>query len=227
MIIRHKTVLRFTLVEMALALAVLGVGLSAVLLLSTIGAKAGRDSRTEGDLEGVAGRMTVFLQGRFSTPQAWKADGTQTEVIPDFNASPADGDVPVGDGGFSPVPGEDGILAKNVGTYICRRSSGVDGTAADFEAMVRVGTDKSFWENQFYVSASDRSAHKLSAYPRNRAVPVGTRINGASAAAMFGKFHRPLIAEISWPVGVEWSKREKRYVRLELFNENFIPYPQD
>lgn len=227
MIINHSNTSRFTLVEMALALAIVGVGLSAVLLLSTIGAKAGRDGRIEGDLESVTGRMTVFLRGRFSAPAYWKADGTSPDTIPDFVANPADGDVPVGDGGFSPVAGQEGILAKDVGTYICRLSSTADGSSVDFEAMVRVGTDATYWDNQFYRELPDGTAKKLTAYPRGNTVPLDTRVNGASTVAMFGKFYRPLIVELSWPVDVVWSKREKRFARLELFNGNFIPYPQN
>ena len=219
MIINHSNTSRFTLVEMALALAIVGVGLSAVLLLSTIGAKAGRDGRIEGDLESVTGRMTVFLRGRFSAPAYWKADGTSADAIPAFVANPSDDDVPVGSSGFSPVPGQEGIISKDIGTYIS--------SANGFEAMARVGADASFWANQFYCSITDGTQKKLTDYPTGQTVPLGTRINGASTAAMFGKFYRPLIVEFSWPVDLAWSKREKRYMRLELFNENFIPYPQN
>ena len=212
---------------MALALAILGVGLSAVLLLSTIGAKAGKDGRTEAGAEDVSARTAAFLQWRFSAPGNWKADGTSADVIPDFVPSPADGDVPVGSDGFTPVPGQDGVLTKDVGTYICRQSANADGSVVDFEAMVRVGTDGAFWADQYYRSPADGAAKKLTDYPRGNVVPPGTRINGASSAAMFGKFYRPLIVELSWPIDVAWSKREKRFMRLELFNENFIPYPQD
>lgn len=219
MIINRSKASRFTLVEMALALAIIGVGLSAVLLLSTIGAKAGKDGRAEGDLEGVAGDMTVFLQARFSAPAYWKADGGSADAIPDFVASPSDDDVPVGSDGFAPVSGREEILSKDVGTYIC--------SANGFEAMVRVGADSTFWANQFYRALTEGVQKKLTEYPLHQTVPFGTRINGASSAAMFGKFYRPLIVEFSWPVDLAWSKREKRYMRLELFNENFIPYPQN
>ena len=237
MIIGHRTIPRFTLVEMALALAILGVGLSAVLLLSTIGAKAGKDGRTENDLEGVAERMTVFLQARFSASGNWHDDGTSSAVIPDFVASPDDGDVPVGSGDFSPVAGQNGVLVKDVGTYICRQISSPDGVTVDFEAMVRVGQDnalpdapvnKSFWKNQFYRSAADGTLKRLTDYPTTPTIPpapAGTRIRGTSTADMFGKFYRPLIVEFSWPIDVVWSKREKRVIRMDIFNENFVPYP--
>ncbi len=227
MIINHRTASRFTLVEMALALAIVGIGLSAVLLLSTIGAKAGKDGRTENDLESVSNLMTVFLQAQFSAPANWRADGTSATVIPNFVASPSDADVPVGSEGFSPVSGYVGVLAKDISTYICRQSSSTDESVVDFEVMARVGVDGSFWNNQFYISPADSEAKKLSLYPRGHVFPIGTRVNGASSAAMFGKFYRPLLVEISWPIDAAWSKREKRVLRVELFNENFIPYPQN
>ena len=221
MITKHRTI-RFTLVEMALALAVLGVGLSAVLLLSTLGAKADKDGRVERSLEDVVGRMTVFLQTRFADPGNWRENGTSSETIPYFVPSPADGDVPVGmSNEFSPVSGQIGIFSKDVGTYIC--------TTDVFEAMVRVGTDNTFWDNQFYRSTADGTVKKLTVYPTTPTIPpspADTRIRGANTAEMFGKFCRPLIVEFSWPINVEWSKREKRIMRLDLFNENFIPYPQ-
>ena len=37
---------------------------------------------------------------------------------------------------------------------------------------------------------------------------------------------RALIIEISWPADVEWANREKRIFRVEMFNGNFVPYPQ-
>ena len=224
--INHRITLRFTLVEMALALAILAVGLSAVILLSTVGAKAGRDGRAEGDLEEVSDRVVAFVQGRFSAPENWKADGSSPIVIPDFVAAPNDGDVPVGSSGFSAADPE--MLVKDNVTYICRRLSGADGNVVDFEAMVRVGLDGSFLSSQFYqeLGAASTAPKKLTQYPLNHAVPIGTRINGASSAAMFGKFCRPLIVEFSWPIDVVWSRREKRFLRLELFNENFVPYPQ-
>ena len=224
--INHRIAFRFTLVETVLALAILGVGLSSVILLATIGAKAGKDGRTENDLEDVSERVVVFVQGRFSPPSNWMADGTSPITIPDFVASPNDSDVPVGSSGFSDADPE--MLVKDNVTYICRRLSGADGSVVDFEAMVRVGLDGSFTASQFYRSLDGASStpKKLTAYPRGNTVPPGTRINGGSAAAMFGKFCRPLIIELSWPIDVPWSKREKRFIRLDLFNENFVPYPQ-
>ena len=227
MIIGHGKTSRFTLVEMALALAIVGVGLSAVLLLSTIGAKAGKDGRSEGYIEGASEQIAVFLRQRFSAPAYWKADGSSPDVIPVFVASPDDADVPTGSAGFSQVSGYPGVLSKDIGTYISRRSSGADGATVDFEVMVRVGTDGTYWASQFYRELPSGTAKKLAEYPRGNTLPDGTRINGGSAAAMFGKFCRPLIVELSWPIDVVWSKREKRFLRLELFNENFIPYPQD
>ena len=227
MIINHCKMRRFTLVEMALALAIVGVGLSAVLLLSTIGAKAGRDGRTEGYVEGASEQIAVFLRGRFSAPAYWKADGSSTDTIPDFVASPSDDAVPVGSAGFSQVAGYAGVLSKDIGTYISRQSSGADGSTVDFEAMVRLGLDNTCWTSQFYRSLPDGTMKKLNEYPLGNTFPVGTRVNGASAAAMFGKFYRPLIVELSWPIDVVWSQREKRFLRLDIFNGNFIPYPQD
>ena len=225
MIIRHRTILRFTLVEVALALAIVGVGISAVLLLTAIGAKAGRDGRAESGLEEVSEQMTAFLQARFSAPAKWKDDGGSADDIPDFDPAPADIAVPVGRDGFSEVAA--GLLAKGACTYIC--------IADGFEAMVRVGLDNalladsdgnSFWNNRFYRSVVDGTVKKLTAYPNgNTTIPQYTRINGTPHARMFGKFYRPLIVELSWPIDVVWSKREKRFLRLELFNENFIPYP--
>lgn len=224
--IKHRIALRFTLVEMMLALAILGVGLSAVILLATVGAKAGKDGRIEGDLEDVSERVVVFLQGRFSAPSNWKADGSSPIVIPDFVAAPNDSDVPVGSSGFSDADPE--MLVKDNVTYICRRVSGADGSIVDFEAMVRVGVDGSFWGNQFYQALGGAAAapKKLTEYPIDHSVPIGTRVNGSSSAVMFGKFCRPLIIELSWPIDVPWSKREKRFIRMDLFNENFVPYPQ-
>ena len=166
----------------------------------------------------------------------WLASVSQMNMQ-NTNASPDDGDVPVGSGDFSPVAGQNGVLVKDVGTYICRQISSPDGVTVDFEAMVRVGQDnalpdapvnKSFWKNQFYRSAADGTLKRLTDYPTTPTIPpapAGTRIRGTSTADMFGKFYRPLIVEFSWPIDVVWSKREKRVIRMDIFNENFVPYP--
>ena len=210
---------RFTLVEIALALAVLAVGLAAVMMLITLAVRTGNGGRSDGSVQSIGGRMDAFLQGKLSAPASWTATGSAAIALPAFEAYPADSAVPVGDGDFTDVPDQIGLKVVNGGDdiYIC--------AAEGFEAMVRVGVDATFTASQYYRSLDTGSQAALDTYPTNRTLPPGTRMNGATSAAMFGKFYRPLIVELSWPIDVPWSKRERSLRRLELFNENFVPYP--
>ena len=110
---RH-TVFRFNMIEIALALVILAIGLSSVLVLFPIGLEAGKSSVTDNNLANVAELVMAYLQSELTAPANWNADGTVSNVSK-WEFVEEDADIPVGDAGFSAVDGMDGLLKKTVG----------------------------------------------------------------------------------------------------------------
>ena len=245
---RH-TVFRFNMIEIALALVILAIGLSSVLVLFPIGLEAGKSSVTDNNLSNVAELVMAYLQSELTAPANWNNDGTVSNVSK-AEFTEEDSDIPVGDAGFSEVTGMDGLLKKTVGAgaaaktfYIYRQYSDIEGSgiaaadrAVDFEAMIRYGLDTATLKEQYYPVAGESAAgdvagqRQLTNYarpsdPATAAQPANTKLN-VGIDDLLEKCYKTLIVEFSWPVDAPWEKREKRVFRLELFNENFVPYPK-
>lgn len=226
---RKLVMFRFNMVEVALALVILAIGLSSVMVLFPVGLKASRGSVAENNLADIAERVGSYLQSRYTG--AWKADGDLSSIpdIGEFAAEP--GAVPDDPSEFTTKASEmDGLFTSSghPGYYIYRQYSDAAGSgtseserAVDFEAMIRVGWDTATLNNQYYpqveVTESDTNSYK----------PLGGyTFGGTGNLNALNKVYRTLIIEISWPADAPWEKREKRIYRLEIFNENFVPYPQ-
>ena len=241
---------RFNLVEVALALVILAVGLSSVMVLFPVGLKASRASVADNNLADVAERVASYLQAKYTSGEMLGTDTAFPETlgISAFEAEPS-GTVPYDPSQFTTkADGMDGLFTSgsHPGYYVYRQysnipSGGADSDrAVDFEAMIRVGWDTETYKNQYYPvieptaaenTGSDGQRLWSTAYPRpNADAPSGTgistRMNAGSMDALINKFYRTLIIEISWPANAPWKNREKRIFRVEMFNESFVPYPQ-
>jgi len=236
-------IFRFNLVEVALALVILAIGLSSVLVLFPIGLKASRSSVAENNMADIAERVAAYVQAKYTSPEMWGADGTFSNGvgIDNFDADPNyHTSIPTSDqfNDASVADGMDGLLEKKVNNrtyYLYRQYSDASGSggdrAVDFEAMIRVGWDSDTLLQQYYSQLGTGSFAPLSGYSRTPASGVTIDSEwqnrmGSSASGLLGKCCRTLIIEVSWPADVEWAKREKRIFRVEIFNENFVPYPQ-
>ena len=236
---------RFNMVEVALALVILAIGLSSVMVLFPVGLKASRRSVAENNLADIAERVGSYLHARYSSPAVWPANGTLTDTssISEFSAEPSS--VPDDPSKFTTKANEmDGLFTSSdhPGYYVYRQysdgsGSGVDESkrAVDFEAMIRVGWDTETLKEQYYPKLETGTYEALVDYSRTASSGGGTDsalVNGnlptgdGVGATVLSKCYRTLIIEISWPADAPWEKREKRIYRLEMFNENFVPYPQ-
>lgn len=241
---RKLVMFRFNMVEVALALVILAIGLSSVMVLFPVGLKASRGSVAENNLADIAERVGSYLQSRYVG--AWKADGDFPSSITDigeFAAEPGNS-VPDDPSEFTTKANDmDGLFtsSSHPGYYIYRQYSDAAGSgtgdndrAVDFEAMIRVGWDTDTLKNEYYPKIDSGTYESLSSYSRttsgggadsaltNGNLPTGSGIG----TAVLNKCYRTLIIEISWPADAPWAKREKRIYRMEIFNENFVPYPQ-
>jgi len=240
-----KVIFRFNMVEVALALVILAIGLSSVLVLFPVGLKASRNSIADNSVGDIAERMAAYLQAKYTSPNVWKPDGTASSLlssIGDFDSeSPAGVPYKQDDLATFTVKEDDvdGLFTSNSysGYYIYRQySNASDGAAddndraVDFEAMIRVGWDPHTLEDQYYLDFVSNSTKQFKDYARTKGEgvtddPGATRMGSGAASTLLPKFCRALMIEISWPADVEWAKREKRIFRVEIFNENFVPYP--
>ena len=235
-------IFRFNLIEIALALVILAVGLSSVMVLFPVGMKASRAGVAENNLADVAERVAAYVQSEYTSPKIWNDKGEfsgegeiskfETEAV----GSPSSG-------GFddTEVDGVDGLIKKvdNGKTYYLYRQYSETATGTnddqrpiDFEAIVRVGWDTDTLQNQYYPDlAGSATPPQLVNYsrtpPSNFDDPGKERLGtGSVGMAVLDKCCRTLIIEISWPADVPWENRERRIFRVEMFNENFVPYPQ-
>ena len=232
---RRFVIHRFNMVEVALALIILAIGLSSVMVLFPVGLKASRSSVADNNLADVAERMAAYLQAKCTSPEVWNAEGvfSGNDTIPSYVFEPTD--VPYDTSQFTTkVDDMDGLFSNGGKQYYLYRqySSNSNSSAddadrpVDFEAMIRVGWDTQSRGDIYYpvvTGGNTQGQNKLSGYSRDSATPQGHNMTGTD---IVGNFFRTLVIEISWPASAPWKNREKRIFRVEMFNENFVPYPQ-
>ena len=125
--------------------------------------------------------------------------------------------------------GMDGLLKKvdqdNGQTYYLYRQYSGSGAnrVMDFEAIIRIGLDQNSMSEEYYLDLKDGGAKKLSSTYEDDSEHPRMQKNGP-ITNLLPKFYKSVIVEFSWPADADWSKREKRIFRMELFNENFVPY---
>jgi hypothetical protein len=101
-----------------------------------------------------------------------------------------------------------------------------DDRAVDFEAIIRVGWDNDTLGKQMYpLLAAEADAENPSNYKQYKQLNDYNFGSTGNLTAL-NKVYRTLIIEVSWPADVPWENRERRIFRVEMFNENFVPYPQ-
>ena len=239
---RRLVLFRFNMIEVALALVILAIGLSSVMVLFPVGLKASQASVADNNLGDVAERVAAYLQAKCTSSEVWENNGTfDKNIISDKNFDPEDNSQ-VTSSDFNTTSDSSqtddmkGLfrLEKNDRVYYLYQQYSPVGTggdrAVDFEAIVRIGWDNDTLLQQYYLQMDTGSWTKLSNYshpsnPSGSDLP-NSPLEGLSASEILKKCCRALIIEISWPADVPWANREKRVFRVEMFNDNFVPYPQ-
>ena len=255
---RRLVIFRFNLVEVALALVILAIGLSSVMVLFPVGLKASQGSIADNNLGNVAERVAAYLQAKYTSSEVWKDDGTFASGVisdiisdrdeysfnPEAEGSPTSSDFTT-TSESSQTDGMSGLyqLSGKPNYYLYRQystvGSGGNDRAIDFEAIVRVGWDNETLTKQYYTKLDGTDptngtpgTDKIENYPHPRTAesgvtdPAGTTGLKSSPDEILKQCCRALIIEISWPADVPWVNREKRIFRVEMFNGNFVPYPQ-
>jgi len=214
----------FNLVEIALATAVLGVGVASVLALFPVGASTSRSAVAENSIADVAEFFFGYFQNQYQA--GWSASGSRSGFAtncPSFDTS-ATPTVPLGsDSNFSSsaISNFPNLYAHSTdpGLYIYRQ--GDDANGIEFEAMVRVGTVTNNSNAARYPGIGSGAGGTANAYSQSAAGGYTNHLAGGSTVP---KYLTSLIIEFSWPIDATWAEREKRFYRLDFFNEKFEPY---
>ena len=213
----------FNLVEIALATAVLAVGVSAVLALFPVGASTSRSAVAENAVANIAEYMMSDLQTRILA--GWAAAGIRSGFAascPAFDTSAAP-TVPKSDKDFnnSAVSDEQPNLfahKTDAGLYLYRQRS-AEGVV-EFEAMVRVGMVNNNANAVRYPGIGSGAGGLASGYSQTAAAGYTNRLSGGSVP----DYLTSLVVELSWPIDADWAEREKRLFRFDFFNEKYTPY---
>ena len=230
----------FNLVEIALATAVLGVGVASVLALFPVGAATSRSAVAENTIADVAEFFFSYFQNKYQ--DGWLADGKTSTAsgkefarnCPSFVSAPDDDDVPRGSANFNEMGNFPNLFvyknpttnAFDYGLYLYRQ--GDDTNGIDFEAMVRVGKVVNNIHAIRYSKLAPTSAEKSdkkTTYLLNDDASASASHDPEQAdhKTMIAECLVSLVIEFSWPVDAKWSEREKRLYRLDFFNEKYTP----
>lgn len=207
----------FNMVEVALAMAIIAIGLSGILVLFPVGINASKSAIADNNLADIAEYIMGYLQAGCNTDWIKLAknppgEGTSANY-PFANALPTSAST-VGDSGITldndgknstfptPVPGSNAdsanLFAGADGTFLYRQMSN---DVVDFAAIVKVWRENiNFYVPQINTDAAT-SPHLI-----DDSLP---------------QYARNLCLEISWPVELPYADREKRIFRLEIFNQAY------
>lgn len=214
----------FNMVEIALAMAIIAIGLSGILVLFPVGINASKSAIADNNLADIAEYIMGYLQAGCNADWIWLAENPTPVTYPftDTLATETDKEnwendpFSKGKDGFSlDANGDSPDFPDNIeggssdalnnlrkgsekGVFLYRQiSNGV----VDFAAVVRVWKeDVHFWAPSITGALPDKftdTSSSLKGYAQN------------------------LCIEISWPIEMSYADREKRIFRLEIFNQAY------
>lgn len=207
------------MVEVALALAIVGIGIAGIMALFPVALNASRDAIGDTYSADAADQFLAYIQ--LQCENDTRADWS------DATTPPAPGARFVNDSTRLPtsrpitytLPAQEKIGALLAGNIYEGKNSGgtlvpglyflvqKTGTATDFNGVVRV------WRSNFnYDANNDGTAEECS-------IP-NLYIEGANYTGIPLKYGVAVYVEISWPAEKPFSSREVRTYYLEIFNKN-------
>lgn len=225
-----KNMYKFNMVEIALAIVIIAIGLSSVLVLFPIGINATREAIEESLAPEISEYVVHHIRSQFlntwqSTPDATAFSGISATYEPLKNITPA-----VANGIEDTVTNFPELkqTASTPGLYKFSRTT----NGETFSALVKVWrpvddpsdpVKQNSLEKTLYIP----DVYGLSSNPQNTADgiryddgsgnPVNTRPL-LTAGNLFQKFSQSVCVEISWPVESDEEERNKRTFRVDIYN---------
>ncbi len=216
----------FNMIELALAIAVIAVGISSIMVLFPVGINSTQDAVANNNINDVAEQIIAQIKAYAMKNPAndWRTDAASTDFV---RKMPTTKPAAPGLADFSAVLADQPTISRSSVSDYCFRAVQVstltDGgntvPRIDFDAGVRV------WRS----SVNDFSGLPGGTVPNAGATPT---ISSGSSTAPSGNPAEPnryfaiINIEISWPL--EWSyearvaKGNVRLYRIELFNPNAV-----
>ena len=220
----HKRFIRhnFNMVEVMLAVIVVAMGIASTFVLFPVGLNASKEAIAENQVAEISESAAMIIQaeivskiiGDAGKGYEFKVDSTQ------FCSRPKDSDT----GGINNALNADEIAVEGnqiVGTelyklenghylYAQKESSG----SVVFAAAVKVYLDRkdandSGFGDEYFYNADKGKPEKYSEFDVSKGYQN------------IHKFLLPVAVEVSWPVTLEYSEREKRVYRFEIFNSDY------
>ncbi len=201
---KRKKVRFFNLVEIVLAIAVLTVGIAAVMSLVPVGLNSYRDAMADNDGAQNAETMLREMENYFTKDKASFANLLNTAIIPVKKGGKPNNNVVNGDmltevTGWT-AKGSNGLYEVSGSVPGLYGFASPNLAKADFIAHALVWRDDIYvleWKAGAWAVKQDASSQPL------KSTDV-VRLN----------------VELSWPVAKPYERREKRLFTLEIYNKN-------
>ena len=221
---KRAAVRRFNMVEIALALAVLTLGISSILALLPVGVNAGKLAIAENNIGDAASYtagvyrayiMNSILKHYDPDTDTWTA---AEKTFPDWYTAlvkPDGSDTDGIDWANKPkleVGGEKTNLRRHSDTILCYEQTTVDADGnelVDFSAVVRVWSFTRKFSVVYYPGIQNPGM-------TYRYIPC--------ISSLLDNVGLRLFFELSWPVNVDWAEREKRTFVMDLGNQQVTLY---
>lgn len=205
----------FNMVEIALAMAIIAIGLSGILVLFPVGINASKNAIADNNLADIAEYIMGYLQAGCNKDWINLAQNpTASPPYPFSDTLPSSAST-VGDSGITldangrdttnfptPVPGNDpdnaNLFSDSHGTFLYRQ---LTNDVVDFAAIIKVWQENT----NFYVPQ----------------INTGSATTTHLIDESLPQYARNLCLEISWPIELPYADREKRVFRLEIFNQAY------
>lgn len=210
----QKVKYHFNLIEIALALAVLAIGMSSALLLFVAGANTNRQSQEENFFSEACTEITAELQTMVLSSSALPKNDDGTWEFADSKNDPT---------GVTDI--ETGTeIFKQIGTEYLYRKFGPAGEVV-FSALVVVRKDisdpnKSGMGEEYFLDNGEMKQLK-------DIETTGTGTGESSDPSVKNtetvtkKIILPLAVTVGYPADISWEKQEKKTFRIEIYNEKF------
>lgn len=202
----------FNMIEVALAMAIIAIGISSILVLFPVGLNANKAAIAENNLADVSEYVMGFLRAGHASEWA----SNSTNFSSGFPTSPSNDP---GDGAtWTPIANTNLYRAGSNNNILKfeQITQTTSGPVADFSAVIQVWkeADEDFKKQVFCPDlknpdAPPKSMDSIDIF-KNAPIPV-----------QLSPYAKALCLEISWPAEAPYANREKRIYRFEIFNQSF------
>ena len=248
-----KNIYKFNMVEIALAIAIIAIGISAILVLFPIGINATRAAMDENNNADVSEYVANFVRSYYLSH--WKKEYNDwrsklrtdpseilkfTEPSPNlFETTKKEGD-PDSNAEFADVPGDYTIKTdpksglRKWGTGGVFHFSRVDAEGEEtFSALVKIWSNPDDIKNETVAGTpSSTCTIYVPKYDTNTKSFVPTKLGGLNlvlpngSSVDTGHFAKSVMVEISWPIHAAEEDRTKRIFRVDVYNPYYTIQPE-